>query len=59
LLTGDDLMRQFALAPGPLIGELLQRVREAQACGEVATPDEALRLVETALNESGSQSAER
>ncbi len=59
LLTGDDLMRQFALTPGPLIGELLQRVREAQACGEVATPDEALRLVEAALNESGSQSAER
>lgn len=59
LLTGDDLMRQFALAPGPVIGELLQRVREAQACGEIATQEEALRLVEAALDESGSQEAER
>lgn len=59
LLTGDDLMRRFGLAQGPLIGKLLQQVREAQAGGEVKTQDEAFRFVEARLEELSSQSAER
>lgn len=51
LLTGHDLLRDFELSPGPLIGELLEAVREAQAIGEVRTRDEAMELVRRLLNE--------
>jgi len=44
LLSGDTLMQQLGLPPGPEIGALLDVVREAQAVGEVTTPDEALAL---------------
>jgi poly(A) polymerase len=42
LLDGHDLMNLFKLNPGPLLGELLESIREAQAAGEVATREEAL-----------------
>lgn len=42
LITGHDLMRGLGLEPGPLVGELLEFVKEAQASGQVATRDEAL-----------------
>jgi len=35
LLTGDDLMAEFGLKPGPALGSLLSELREAQAIGEV------------------------
>jgi putative nucleotidyltransferase with HDIG domain len=41
-LRGDDLMREFGLAPGPLLGFLLERLREAQATGIVGSRDQAL-----------------
>ncbi|MBN1440134.1 MAG: CCA tRNA nucleotidyltransferase [Anaerolineales bacterium] len=49
LLSGDDLMREFDLRPGPQIGELLDALREAQAAGEVGSREEALALVERGL----------
>lgn len=49
LLTGDDLMRDFKLSPGPQIGELLDALREAQAAGEVGSREEAVALVERGL----------
>jgi tRNA nucleotidyltransferase/poly(A) polymerase len=49
LLNGNDLIRQFALSPGPQIGQLLEAVREAQAAGEISTLDEALDLVKHML----------
>jgi tRNA nucleotidyltransferase/poly(A) polymerase len=42
LVTGDDLMAALDLAPGPLIGKLLEGVREAQAAGEVTSREAAL-----------------
>jgi len=42
LLGGDDLMREFGLAPGPLLGFLLERLREAQATGIVGSREQAL-----------------
>jgi len=42
LVDGHDLINIFKLSPGPLLGELLEAVREAQAAGEVATREEAL-----------------
>ena len=44
LLDGNDLIRHFDLPPGPRIGTLLELIREAQAAGEIATPEEALAL---------------
>jgi poly(A) polymerase/tRNA nucleotidyltransferase (CCA-adding enzyme) len=44
LVTGRTLMRELGLAPGPLLGTLLEAIREAQAAGEIHTVDEALAL---------------
>ncbi len=49
LVDGHALMNSFSLTPGPLIGELLTTVHEAQASGEITTKEEALVLVQTAL----------
>ena len=49
LLTGNDLQRQFHLEPGPLIGQLLEAVREAQVEGKVRSREEAFKLVEEIL----------
>jgi len=40
LLSGHDLI-EMGLEPGPRIGELLDRLREEQAAGEVTTREEA------------------
>lgn len=44
LITGKDLTSRLKLTPGPVIGQLLEQVREAQAAGEITTRDEALDL---------------
>ncbi len=49
LIDGDDLMSELGLPPGPLVGELLEIVREAQAAGEVSTRDEAVELARRQL----------
>lgn len=50
LIDGHDVMNIFGLAPGPLVGELLALVREAQASGELTAKEEALALVRRELN---------
>jgi poly(A) polymerase len=50
LIDGNDIMDIFYLTSGPLIGELLATVREAQASGEINTKEEALALVKNVLN---------
>jgi len=42
LLRGEDVMAAFGLAPGPEVGRLLDRAREAQGLGQVRTREEAL-----------------
>ncbi len=44
LVTGNDLMAELGLDPGPEIGRLLEALREAQAAGEIKTREEALAL---------------
>jgi hypothetical protein len=44
LVDGDDLMREFSLPPGPLIGELLEIIQEAQAVGTVTNSEQAYDL---------------
>ncbi len=45
LINGHDLINEFGLPPGPRIGALLEAVRETQACGEIATREDALDFV--------------
>ncbi|MEE8346340.1 MAG: HD domain-containing protein [Dehalococcoidia bacterium] len=49
LVSGDELMAELNLSPGPLIGRLLEIVREAQGCGEISTREEALALAHSSL----------
>lgn len=53
LVDGYDIIDRFALAPGPLIGELLEEVREAQASGDVRTREQALELVRAGIERGG------
>lgn len=48
LIDGHELMQALSLNPGPRVGELLERVREAQAAGEVRTREEALLCAQRA-----------
>jgi len=50
LIDGHDIMNNFDLAPGPLIGKLLAMVNEAHASGELSTREEALALVRRELS---------
>jgi tRNA nucleotidyltransferase/poly(A) polymerase len=45
LVDGNDLMQFLSLRPGPVVGRLLEAVREAQVEGEVRTRAEALEFV--------------
>jgi poly(A) polymerase len=47
LLRGQDVMARFGLAPGPTVGWLLGRAREAQDLGLVATREEALAYLDS------------
>jgi putative nucleotidyltransferase with HDIG domain len=49
IVNGNDLMERFGLPPGPLIGELLELIREAQASAEISTAEEAYKLVESKI----------
>ncbi len=53
LISGSDLIGRFDIEPGPIIGQVLQAVQEAQAAGEIETSEDALRLAETLLDEEG------
>ncbi|HEU4324943.1 MAG TPA: HD domain-containing protein [Roseiflexaceae bacterium] len=49
LLDGHRLMQELGLPPGPLVGQLLAAVGEAQADGTISTPEEALALARREL----------
>jgi putative nucleotidyltransferase with HDIG domain len=52
LLTGDDLIEQFGLTPGPLIGRVLAELEEAEVTGKVANREEALELAAKLIRDS-------
>jgi tRNA nucleotidyltransferase/poly(A) polymerase len=52
LLTGNDLQTQFHLSPGPIIGHLLESLREAQAAGEITNRQQALDFIRNKLEEN-------
>lgn len=45
LLTGDDVMALLGIPPGPRVGEALRLVAEARAVGDVASREDAERLL--------------
>lgn len=49
LIDGRRLMASFHLEPGPLIGELLAAIEEAQAEGRIRTAEDALALAQTLI----------
>jgi poly(A) polymerase len=49
LLSGSELMRRLGLAPGPLIGELLEVLAEARAEERIHSKEEALWLAQDYL----------
>jgi putative nucleotidyltransferase with HDIG domain len=53
LLRGQDVMASFGLVPGPEVGRLLARAREAQALGLVETREEAIAYLRRARDEGG------
>jgi tRNA nucleotidyltransferase/poly(A) polymerase len=44
LVDGNELMSEFGLKPGRVIGQLLEAIREGQATGKVANREQALAL---------------
>lgn len=49
LLDGNELMSQLGLRPGPVVGQLLEAVREGQATGKVQNRDQAIELAREQL----------
>ncbi len=45
LLDGDAVMRLLDIPPGPRVGEALRLLREAEAVGDIATPEEGEALL--------------
>ncbi|WP_309571482.1 HD domain-containing protein [Deinococcus sp.] len=54
LLTGRDVMALLGLAPGPRVGEAVRALAEAEALGEVTTPDGARAFLHSWAGASGS-----
>jgi tRNA nucleotidyltransferase/poly(A) polymerase len=50
IINGDDLIKSLGLTPGPVIGRILEAVREAQTAGEVTDRESALNLARAYLN---------
>jgi len=52
LTNGLDVMNEYQLEAGPLIGQVLDAIREAQAIGKVSTREEALAFGRDWLKEN-------
>ena len=49
LLSSEELMRRLKLEPGPIVGQLLEAIAEAQAEGTIHSKEEALWFAEEHL----------
>lgn len=52
LLNGDDLKEELTLSQGPLIGYLLESIREAQVTGDIKNRQEAISMARVILEEN-------
>lgn len=53
LLSGDDLRTRFGLTPGPVVGRLLENLRQAQVSGLISTSAQAERYLSALIQSSG------
>ncbi len=44
LIDGNDVIKKYNIQPGPLVGQILEAVHEAQATGKISTREEALEF---------------
>ena len=49
LLSGEEIISEFKIKPGPMIGDLLQRLVELQVSGKLKTRDQALNSMREIL----------
>ncbi|QBD81870.1 HD domain-containing protein [Ktedonosporobacter rubrisoli] len=56
IIQAEELMRRLKIAPGPLVGQLLDYIAEAQAEGLIHSKDDALWLAEEKLQQSQAES---
>ena len=49
LISAEELMKRLQLSPGPIVGELLEQIAEAQAEGVIHSKEEALWFAEEKL----------
>jgi hypothetical protein len=47
LIDGHGIMRALKLKPSPLIGEILEKIQDAQADGKIKTKAEALNFLKS------------
>ena len=52
LISGKDVMEALGLSEGPEVGRILERIREAQATGEVRDRESAIQLIQKIRIES-------
>lgn len=52
LVDGNDVIIEYGLEPGPIIGKLLEAIREAQATGKISSREEALSFGRDWLKEN-------
>jgi len=45
LLDGNEVMKILGIEPSPLLGKILEAIKEAQISGEISTKDEAIAFV--------------
>ena len=51
LLSAEELMKRLKLSPGPIVGQLLDQIAEAQAEGLIHSKEDALWFAEEKLNQ--------
>jgi len=49
IIDGHILMKKFKLEPGPLIGKLLAKIKEAQFLGKISDTEQALALAKRSI----------
>ena len=59
LVDGHDLMGALGLEPGPIVGRLMETLREAQAAGQIETRPQAIALAGKLLAEGSAASSEK
>lgn len=55
IINGYDVMKRFSLCQGPLVGEVLKAVREAQMLGEIFGKTEAYKIAEKIIKREGGE----